>query len=184
MLPKRKTIRLSGYDYSQEGCYFVTICVKDREPIFGSIINGEMHLSNPGRIVDETWHNLENHNSDIQLDEFVIMPNHVHGIIQLYEPQTDLCRGGSVTCPDSIDRAGLEPAPTEIKRTSLSEIVRQFKTFSAKRINEIRGTPGNPVWQRNYYDHIIGTEKEYENTARYIYDNPMNWENDEENRAG
>ena len=78
--------------------------------------------------------------------------------------------------------AGPWPAPTESKNVPLSEIVRQFKMFSAKRINEMRGTRGVPVWQRNYFDRIIGTTQEYENAARYIFDNPMNWENDEENR--
>jgi REP element-mobilizing transposase RayT len=172
MLPKRKSIRLQGYDYSQEGCYFVTICTKKREPIFGSIINGVMELSNSGIVVTETWLDLENHNPDIQLGEFVIMPNHVHGIIQIYEPvNLEL-------------RAGRGPAPTNEKRTPLSEIMRQFKTFSAKRINETRGTPSVSVWQRSYFDRIIGTEQGYENAARYICDNPMNWENDEENRDG
>ena len=185
MIHRRKSIRLQGYDYSQEGCYFITICTKNRDPVFGSILEGVMRLSNFGIIVAETWHDLENHNPDIQLDEFVIMPNHVHGIIQIYERKhSALVGAGSKPAPDSksiLERAGHGPAPTESKNVSLPEIVRQFKTYSAKRINEMRGTRGVPVWQRNYYDRIIGTTQEYENAARYIFDNPMNWENDEEN---
>ncbi len=180
MLHNRHSIRLPGYDYSQEGCYFITIVTHDREPIFGSIVDDEMELSDLGRIVELTWRDLENHNPDIALDEFVIMPNHIHGIIQINE-QTS-CRGGSVTRPMIENWAGFEPAPTEgmRKRTPLSEIVRQFKTFSAKRINETRSTQGAPVWQRNYYEHIIGSDQEYEKVAAYIAENPLNWLTDEE----
>jgi len=133
--------------------------------------------------VELTWRDLEFHNPDIGLGEFIIMPNHIHGIIQIFQSQNFLCRGGSVTRPLIDNEAGLEPAPTKgiHKRTPLSEIVRQFKTFPAKRINELRGTPGIPVWQRNYYEHIIGSDKEYESITVYIAENPANWTNDEEN---
>ncbi len=161
MIHHRHSIRLPGFDYSQEGSYFVTIVTKDREPLFGEIIDDEMRLNEIGKIVEFTWNDLIHHNPDIGLDEFVIMPNHIHGIIHIFNPIG----------------AGLEPAP---KRTPLSEIVRQFKTFSAKRINQNRGTPGLPVWQRNYYEHIIGTDHEYQNNADYIENNPLNWSKDNE----
>ena len=156
----RHTIRLKGYDYAEEGGYFVTIITQGREMLFGRVVDGEMVLNEFGRIVENSWNDLINHNADIELDEFVIMPNHVHGIIVL-EPS---------------DRAGLEPAPTV-----LSEIVRQFKTFSARRINQLRHTPGKPVWQRNFYDHIIRDEKDYEAVVNYIYLNPQSWAKDDEN---
>jgi putative transposase len=193
MIHHRHSIRLPGYDYAQEGCYFVTIVSKDREPIFGNIVDGVMQLSEVGRIVEFTWHDLENHNPDIGLDEFVIMPNHIHGIIQIYPP----VGAGSKPAPGSIPttdwagqplaqttRQGAQtagPAPTKNTGIPLSEIVRQFKTFSAKRINQLRGTPGIAVWQRNYYDHIIGSDREYESIAAYIMENPLKWSTDEEN---
>jgi REP element-mobilizing transposase RayT len=183
MLHNRHSIRLPGYDYSQEGCYYVTIVTQDREPIFGQIVDDDMELSDYGCIVELTWRDLEVHNPDIGLGEFVVMPNHIHGIIQIFEPTADLLVGaGSKPAQGSSIGAGRGPAPTGgiPKRTPLSEIVRQFKTFSAKRINELRGTPGITVWQRNYFEHIIRNEKDYENTAIYIAGNPMNWLLDEE----
>ncbi len=201
-------MRLKGYDYSAEGSYFITIVTHDRLPLFGSVVDGEMVLSEYGKIVDYTWYDLVNHNPDIGLDEFVIMPNHIHGIIIIYPPYLtpntvgagssvlergcDLpahksilgngCPPGKPAPPTPTDtvKAGSEPAPTKT-RTPLSEIVRQFKTFSAKRINQIRDTPATPVWQRNYYDHIIGTDCEYEQITAYIANNPANWLTDDEN---
>ncbi|MHC1782125.1 MAG: transposase [Anaerolineaceae bacterium] len=164
----RKSIRLPGYDYSQEGAYFVTICSHGKIPLFGHVVGAgskpaqiEMKLNQFGDIVLATWHDLPHHIPGIRLGEFVVMPNHVHWIIWITEAG-----------------AGLEPAPTG-KRTLLPEIVRQFKTFSARRINLIRGTPGHPVWQRNYYEHIIRDDEEYSRIAEYILDNPLKWETDD-----
>ncbi len=170
--PRRKNIRLKGYDYSREGCYFITIVTKDRAPLFGKIVDGEMVLNELGEIVQITWNDLVNHNKNIGLDEFIIMPNHIHGIIMIFDPV------GAGSKPAQAIGAGCEPAPT--RHTPLSEIVRQFKTFSARRINQIRNTPGIPVWQRNYYDHVIGTDREYERITEYIAENPSNWLTDKE----
>lgn len=177
----RRSIRLPEYDYSQEGCYFVTIVTKHRTPIFGEIIDGEMHLSIYEKIVESTWHDLKNHNSNIDLDEFIIMRNHIHGIIYLFAvgAGSQLARN----LQPIHDWAGHGPAPTFDKRVPLSEIVRQFKTFSAKRINLIQNTPGVPVWQRNYYEHIIGKDQEYKSIATYIAENPMYWQTDTENNS-
>jgi putative transposase len=185
--PRRKSIRLQGYDYSQEGVYFVTLVTKHREPLFGEIINGEMSLNEFGEIVKFTWHDLLNHNPNIDLDEFIIMPNHVHGIINIVgagsqpAPGSQLPRiiGGGLE-PGVENRVGLEPTPTKI---SLMEIMRQFKTFSARRINTLRLTTGTSVWQRSFYDHVIDTGEEYENFADYIFTNPQNWLKDKERPA-
>ena len=174
-VPHRKNIRLKGWDYSQEGVYFITIVTKDREPLFGEVVDGEMVLNELGEIVQFTWNNLVNHNPNIGLDEFVIMPNHVHGIIAIFDP----VGAGSQPAQNGV---GLEPTPTNTM--PLSEIVRQLKTFSAKRINVLRGTPGVPVWQRNYFDRIIGTDREYEQIAVYIANNPLNWLTDDERQSG
>jgi putative transposase len=134
-----------------------------------------------------TWHDLLNHNPNIDLDEFIIMPNHVHGIINIVgagsqpAPGSQLPRiiGGGLE-PGVENRVGLEPTPTKI---SLMEIMRQFKTFSARRINTLRLTTGTSVWQRSFYDHVIDTGEEYENFADYIFTNPQNWLKDKERPA-
>ncbi len=166
----RRSIRLKGYDYSQPGAYFVTICTHQRRCLFGDVVDGEMRLNEAGGMVEWTWYDLPNHIDNIELDAFVVMPNHVHGIIIIREP---VVGAGSVG-------AGSEPAPTT-KRHGLPEIVRQFKTFSARRINRWRGTPGTPVWQRNYYEHIIRDEQSLNRIRQYILENPIRWQLDREN---
>jgi REP element-mobilizing transposase RayT len=161
----RRSIRLKNYDYSSAGEYFVTICSHDRKHLFGEIVGEEIRLNEYGLIVQQTWHDLIHHIPNIELDEFVCMPNHVHGIIVIL---------------DAMVGAGSEPAPTG-KRYTLSEIVRQFKTFSAKHINEKRKSTGIPVWQRNYYEHIIRDDNDLYNTREYILNNPLTWFFDEEN---
>jgi len=156
MINNRKSIRLENWNYTNPGYYFVTICVSDRQYLFGGIINNKMTLNEYGEIVQLKWLDLVNHNKDISLDEFVIMPNHIHGII--------------------IIGAGLEPAPT-----ALSEIIRQFKTFSTKHINKLRNTPGQKLWQRNYYDHIIRNEQSFNEIRTYINNNPKQWSTDKYN---
>lgn len=168
----RHSIRLKGYDYSQPGAYFVTICTHNRAHLFGEIVNGVMRLNEYGKIVQYTWHDLVNHVDGIELGEFVVMPNHIHGII-------NIVGAGSVG-------VGSEPTPTTAPTVNtqpnrikpLPEIVRQLKTFSARRINEQRGMRGIPVWQRNYYEHIIRDEKSYQRIAEYIFNNPSNWQQD------
>jgi REP element-mobilizing transposase RayT len=166
IIKKRKPLRLKEYNYSLEGSYFVTICTKDREDLFGQIVCGALSLNKYGKIVQSCWNELPNHYSNILLDEFVIMPNHVHGIIIII---------------DDVVGAGLRPAPTRDKRYPLSEIIRAFKSFSGRRINEMRRTPGLSVWQRNYYDHIIRNEKSLYRIREYVRTNPERWTWDKEN---
>ena len=139
----------------------------------------KMNLNNYGEIVVYTWKDLVNHITGIKLGEFVIMPNHFHGIIHIIDLETEW--------DDFIPSnfifhgvgAGSEPAPTDHqKQTPLSEIIRQFKTFSARRINQIRKTPEVPVWQRNYYEHIIRNQESYDQIVEYIQNNPVNWKID------
>jgi putative transposase len=152
---RRRSIRLRGYDYAQAGSYFVTIVTKDRVCLFGEIV--EMRLNDKGGVIDSVWDELPDHYPGIERDVFVVMPNHVHGIIVLADEgdvrESDVGAGlkparGMGVGPNSV-KAGLKPAPT------LAEIIRGFKTFSARRVNELRETPGVPVWQRNYYEHIV-----------------------------
>lgn len=170
----RRSIRLKGYDYSQPGAYFITICTHLNHALFGKILDGDMQLNDLGRAVQFTWNDLVNHVDNIELGPFVIMPNHIHGIIQIIEPYVGAgsVRAGSV-------RAGSEPAPTSAKiQTPLPEIVRQFKTFSARRVNNLRNSAGEPVWQRDYYEHIIRNNESFRTIGEYILTNPIQWEND------
>ena len=177
----RRSIRLKGYDYSQAGAYFVTIVTRNRACLFGNMVHDEVWLNVMGKIVQWTWHDLSNHVRNVQLDAFVVMPNHIHGIIVIVAGTVvgvGSVRAGSV-------RAGSEPAPTTAgtRRQGLPEIVRQFKTFSSRRINEHRNTPSVPVWQRNYYEHVIRNGDELNRVREYIVNNPLKWELDRENPA-
>jgi REP element-mobilizing transposase RayT len=179
----RRSVRLQDYDYREAGAYFVTICTVGRTCIFGTI--GEtIELSPLGEIVEETWSNLPSHYPGIELDEFTVMPNHVHGVIGLMD-LADLVPGAGLKPAPTVDSEGLvEPAGNSaatVKSTPLSEIVRGFKTFSARRINEHRGTPGRAVWQRNYYERVIRSERELKLIRTYIAENPSRWADDHEN---
>ena len=172
----RHSIRLKGYDYSSAGAYFVTICVHNGESTLGEITNDEMNPSLFGRIAAECWDDLPNHYPHLILDAFVVMPNHVHGILVLDDiPVRAGLKPARDDTPDDVG-AGLKPAPTT--RHALSEIVRAFKTFSARRINTARNAKGIPFWQRNYYEHIIRNERSYFAIRDYIFNNPINWRED------
>jgi REP-associated tyrosine transposase len=176
-LPDRRSTRWRGYDYSSRGIYFVTICAFKRRAIFGSISSGALVPSLAGRIASEIWFDLPNHHVGLELDAFVVMPNHVHGILLLCSPKSagaiQKAEGG-----DAVVGAGLRPAR---RGANLSEIIRAFKTFSALKINSVRGTKGQEVWQRSYFERVVRDGKEMEKVQRYIGENPMRWEFDREN---
>ncbi len=174
----RRSIRLKGFDYTSAGAYFLTICVQQGQCTLGEINGGEMHPSIFGRIAAECWDDLPNHYPHLILDAFVVMPNHVHGILVLDDISVgaDFKPASTTDSPDTVG-AGLKPAPTQ--RHALPEIVRAFKTFSARRINVMKNVKGIPFWQRNYYEHIIRNERSYFAIRDYIYDNPINWQKDQ-----
>ena len=130
-----------------------------------------MNLNTYGEIVQSCWKDIPLHYPEVENDVFMVMPNHVHGIISIHEVNPD--RLGQV------GRSGSKPDPTS--RRPLSEIVRGFKTYSSRKINERRQSQGTPVWQRSYYEHIIRGEKEYSQIGEYIIYNPSKWEMDREN---
>jgi putative transposase len=137
--------------------------------MLGEIVDGEMMLNGAGLVAREVWERLPDHYPHVLLDAFVIMPNHMHGILVLNV--------------NSIMRAGLKPAPTANSDHGVPEIVRAFKTFSSRRINEFQGTRARPVWQRNYYEHIIRNEKTLNAIREYIQRNPSQWNKDPDNPA-
>jgi len=168
----RRSIRLQDYDYSSEGAYFVTMCTQNRECLFGEIVNGEMILNEYGKIVEQCWNDLPNHYDNIELDAYVIMPDHFHGIIFIVSVD-------SVNAIDSVDSVSVgaihELPRLRRRKMLLPKIVGRFKMNSAKQINLMRNTPGISVWQRNYYEHIIRNDKSLENIRNYIINNTSKW---------
>ncbi len=147
-MKERKTMRLAEYGYSEPGGYFVTLTVQNRLPLLGQILDGEMVLSQFGTVVERAWLDLPKHYSNVILDHHIVMPDHFHGILFI------------------TDRTG----------HGLPEIMRGFKTFSARRINLIGGTPGEKVWQRSFYDRILRDDRELNAAREYIRANPLRWE--------
>ena len=165
----RRSLRLKGYDYKQAGVYFVSMCTLNRTCFFGDIVNGEMMLNAEGQIVAEEWIKTAEIRNNIELDEWVVMPNHFHGILVINE-----CRGTARRAP-TVEQFG-KPVSN-----SIPTIIRSFKSAVTKRINELRNSPGAKIWQRNYYEHIIRNEDELNCIREYITDNPLKWEFDKEN---
>ncbi|WP_456414008.1 transposase [Oceanithermus profundus] len=168
--PRRKPTRLADFDYRSPGAYFVTLVAHKRVCLFGEVVEGKLKLNALGRIVEDVWTGLPDHYPHIELDAFVVMPNHFHGLVILQ--------------PDpAVVGEGFKPSPTAIRRHGLSEIVRALKTFSARRINALRGTPGQRLWQRSYHDRIVRNETELNRLRAYIATNTLCWHLDRENPA-
>ncbi len=185
----RRSIRLKGYDYTQAGAYFVTVCTRDRVCLFGEVMAGEMSLNGYGERVAQWWHDIPRHFPHADIDAFVVMPNHVHGIVIIDDP----VGAGSprpYIHPDPCNPLGVDGRPWAMettplrwghRRPTLGQVVAYFKIQSAKQINASRQTPVAPVWQRNYYEHVIRNEESLNRVRRYILDNPERWAFDREN---
>ena len=160
----RRSIRLKEYDYRTAGAYFITICTLKGKCIFGNVVNGEMFLHKYGMMVKAEWLKTSRIRDNVELDEFIIMPNHFHGIIIILE----------------IGRATHRVAPTTgLLGNSLGSIIAQFKSIVTKNIRKM-GLPSFR-WQRNYYEHILRDEKDLNQIREYIINNPITWELDSEN---
>jgi REP element-mobilizing transposase RayT len=163
----RQSIRLLRYDYTQAGAYFVTICTHNRECLFGEVnAQGEMMINDLGRLVERCWNNIPSHFPNIALDTFVVMPNHVHGIIVI--------NTGATHASPLQRRSG----PLQ---HSIGAMVGSFKSAATRHINQHRQISCTPVWQRNYYEHIIRNEESLNRIRQYIIDNPARWAFDDEN---
>ncbi|GBC59403.1 hypothetical protein DENIS_0342 [Desulfonema ishimotonii] len=194
---RRRSIRLKGYDYSRPGAYFVTICVNRRECLLGQIVNGRMYLNDAGIMIRDTWQQLPEYYNGFTLDQFVIMPNHIHGIIVINNNSVGaapcgrpVCSGDDAVFLNEISqqaRTGQArgPAPTG-DNLALPQIIHRFKTLTTKRYAD--GVKNNNwprfhrrLWQRNYHEHIIRNERRLDTIRRYILYNPLKWELDIEN---
>lgn len=193
----RNSIRMQGYDYSQPGAYFITICTHHKECLFGEINSGKMKLSTLGEIAYYQWIQLPYRFATIKLDTFVIMPNHLHGIIIINETQHPISRRGeagenrhgsspkiqiSPASPSNTNDYSLDVSkPGGTISGSIGAIIQNFKSLTTRKINILLRSRNKPIWQRNYYEHIIRGETDYERIVEYIENNPISWVDDEYN---
>jgi putative transposase len=184
----RRSIRLQGYDYSQEGAYYVTIVTQGRECLFGEIFEGKMRLNEYGEIVEKWWNEIPIHFSNVELGVFIIMPNHVHGIIfitterrgEVVSPHDNPNNNIQDTYVAGTYNQGGETPP--LRKPTLGQIVAYFKYQSTKEMNRIETDNAiTKFWQRNYYEHVIHNEKDLQNKTDYIQANPSLWDEDDDN---
>jgi REP element-mobilizing transposase RayT len=192
----RRSIRLKGYNYSEAGAYFVTIVTQGRVSLFGEIIDGEMQLNNAGKIVQDEWERLAQRFKFVVLGTYTIMPNHFHAIIMFVKVGatrqniTDKLSGdivGHNNAPSDLDGSSLprvdekSPRPNGPPSASLGAMIGQFKSRVTKRLWKIPAWSRVPIWQRNYYEHIIRNEEDANRIHLYIESNPARWDDDDEN---
>jgi putative transposase len=174
MDPDRRSIRLKGYDYSGHGAYFVTLCAHRRRCFFGTIMEETVRLNAIGQIVQEEWLRTAEIRSSIVLSDFVVMPNHLHGIIVIM-PDTRATHRVAFEAERAPHRVAPTPRPKGPAADSIGAILTQFKSMATKRANALNGTPGADLWQRNYYEHIIRDEDQLGRIREYIVNNPRQW---------
>jgi len=177
-LPNRKSTRLTGHDYSLGGAYFITICSHEQKCIFGGIADGEMRLSKLGGIVQEEWIRSDELRDEVRIDAFVVMPNHFHAIVFIDAPIDNRGRRTKAINKSREERDGMPEAPVS---ASLGALMSGFKSKVTLQVRRETGFSGKAVWQRNYYEHIIRNEDDYNAIRYYIETNPANWANDKEN---
>jgi REP element-mobilizing transposase RayT len=178
----RQSIRLPGYDYGSAGAYFVTICTYQRDLLFEDPVLR--------RVAETLWQRIPRHSPHVRLDEWVVMPNHIHGIVVIMDDQrrgkaspatgshSEPVPASEIGLADQVvsgDASPLPQRPSGVRPGSLGAIVGNFKSVTARRINRLRGMPGSPVWQRNYYEHIVRDERALNAVRQYIADNPARW---------
>ncbi|MEA3238386.1 MAG: transposase [Candidatus Bipolaricaulota bacterium] len=184
----RRSIRLQGYDYSRSGAYYVTLCTQDRACLFGEVVDSDMHLNDAGRLVSDAWRALPDRFPTIDLDAFVIMPNHIHGVVVI-AVDNNLVGAGLVPAFDvapaqnaapARDRATTRVAPT------LGDVIGAYKSMVTVQYAHAVNTRGWPpfrkrLWQRNYYEHVIRNADSLNRIRQYILDNPRRWDEDRYN---
>ncbi|MBZ5529064.1 MAG: transposase [Acidobacteriia bacterium] len=177
-MPKRKSLRLRGYNYAAPGGYFVTICTQGKRCVLGQIESGKMQLSPAGQAVQQAWFGLPRRFPSLYLDAFIVMPNHMHGILVFVgaglAPPADVAAGVSVSAVTRIFHFG----KIAIRE---NQSMRAFKSISTIAVNRVLQRRGVQLWQRNYYEHIVRNGDDLDNIRRYIFDNPLQWDLDPEN---
>ena len=184
----RRSIRLKGYDYSQSGLYFITLCTVDRTCMFGNVVEGKMQLNDIGQLVEQEWLNTINIRHDnVRLHNYIVMPNHFHAIIEIrrgeshspqshspysHSSQSHLSQSNSSSITNECNINGKD-LPRRMKSPSktVGAIVRGFKGAVSRQL-------GYSIWQRNYYEHIIRTDASYRHISNYIENNPTKWQSD------
>ncbi len=189
----RHSIRLLGYDYSQPGAYFLTINSHKKEHLFGRVVDGVVQLTPVGEIAQEQWLKIPAHFSNVLLDEFVIMPNHLHGILVITERDIHTGKGKAFdfwlkqkyfnknndsTEHNYLSNHGSNALPIRAGSNpgSIPAVVQNFKSITSRRINKLLETPGSTIWHRNYYEHVIRDDKDYARIVEYMRENPKKWE--------
>jgi putative transposase len=181
----KNSLRLRGFDYASEGAYFVTLIVHEHKCIFGKVVQGKVTHSKCGQIACEEWLRSSEVRSEIVLydDEFIVMPNHLHGIVWINNNDGFESINPRLSKP-LVRATGRLPIRDEVNSVtgprpkSLSAFVAGYKSAVTKKINSLKGTPGYPVWMRNYHDRIVRNERELSAIRRYIHENPLKWELD------
>ena len=170
--PRRRPLRLKGYDYSQPGAYFVTVCTQNLASLFGRVEDGVMGANDAGKMVLEVWDAIPDHYAGVGIDAFVVMPNHIHGIITLSDGEPEGGHGGA--------------APTIAKGLSFPDLLQRFKSLTTAHYSDGVEWLGWPtfdrrLWQRSYYDRVVRSESELQRVREYILHNPLHWSDDEKN---
>jgi len=198
---RHNTLRMQGYDYALQGCYSVTIVAQHHLCLFGRVADGQMSLNSAGQMLSKWWQEICNKFTAVRTDEFVVMPNHFHGIllitdpvgvVRLPAPDTGLVRDPVITSPVGADPCVRPTTPPQAPwvsndaRPNLSKVIQWFKTMTTNAyIRGVRSDAWQPfhgqLWQRSYYDHIIRSAEDLDNTRQYIMNNPLKWELDREN---
>ncbi|MFH1943097.1 MAG: transposase [bacterium] len=176
----RRSIRLKGYDYSQPGAYFITVCSQNRECIFGTIQDDKMILNRFGQVVEEKWNNIPKHFPHTRNDTLGVMPNHIHGIIFIIDlgAKHSMPNFSCYSNNTILNASPLQGRPRGTKSGSLSANMQNYLSVTTRKINQLRRTPGAQLWQRNYYKHIIRNEKDLNKIREYIIHNALKWELD------
>ena len=170
---KHRSIRLRGYDYSTPGAYFITACTHNRLLLFGRVVNGKVAADRLGSVVEDCWRKLPDHYENVALDAFILMPNHIHGVIIIGDGTTNVGAGLQPALPAAVGsrRHGV---PESYAHSRHSQPVESMKCVDQT---------GTPVWQRGFYDHVIRGERELDRVRTYIMDNPRRWSEDTDNPA-
>jgi len=172
----RRSIRLKDYDYTQAGAYFVTICTQDRKCMFGEILDGEIHLDDVGQIIQSIWITLPERFPDVELDQYTIMPNHLHGIITLSGTGFTAHQDSYTSrVPDRFEQQMYTKSQSNLSH-ALGEIIRTFKAITAYRIH--KAGISDFKWQRNFYEHVIENDDNLNRIRQYIIENPNRWTKD------